>query len=141
MYMSPGFDEVAGTVAVVHRTIASFAFSPWVPPAVHFMIETQEEGMAPILGVRRPARDVRVISAPVDIPRLEIRLIRSVPEPPRSPVDHRNGSMIADSVEHIGLKFAPAPIAQHPRLSPMNDGHPFPRVCLKCSEHSLHVRA
>jgi len=43
----------------------------------------------------------------------------------RCPVDHGNGTVIADIIKICGLKFAPAAIWHHPWLPPMNDRHSF----------------
>lgn len=75
VHMPPGFDEVAGTVAVYDLAGGCFALAPWIPPAVHLVIEPHEKWMSPVLGSSCPACDVGIIVAVINIRKLEIGLI------------------------------------------------------------------
>src|SRR4051794_18712454 len=96
--------------------------------------------MTPALGRSRPASDVGVVLAFVDIAQLEIGLISIAPKLPGAPIDHRNGTVIANIIEVAGLKITPGSIAHHPRLTPVNDCQFFLRACLEGGERSARLQ-
>src|SRR5215216_4973177 len=95
--------------------------------------------MPPVLGGGCPAPEVGIIPAAIDIAQLEVRLVDSRAEAPRVPIDHWNRAVVADIGEVGRLELAPAPIAHHPWLAPVNDRHLFLRARLEGREHTLQI--
>ena len=114
VHVPPGFDVVARLVAVEQLGPGE------LPVAVHFVVEAQEERVAPSFGGGGPLANRAVVLARGDAGQSEVGLGGSLPDIPGEPVDHGYRASPPHCLEEVGLKYLRFAAAD-PGLAPVHD--------------------
>src|SRR4051794_28943333 len=97
--MAPHRDELA-------RCIAIGLLAPGIPPAIHLVVEAQEEGMTPRFGCACPTGDVGIVAAIDDLleRKAGLDILRRGGPIPGVPMHHRDRAVGTYLVEITGIK-------------------------------------